>query len=392
MNQKTYAIDYISRVTTQDTIETPSAEKAGEFFDTLQALHENHCAGGARGALAGWNAVKKYVPDLNQKRKLISFNELDFLEIPDYVLPESEEGTAPNYALYARGMNMLYGNPGSGKSFIAIDIAARVAAAHPDRVVVYAAGEGKHGLSGRLKAWEKHHKTKVSNLYLWTEALPFLDNAEVDRFYEELGNRKPVFIIVDTLARSMLGVNENDTKETGLYIHAVERVMSEFDCGVLLIHHTNKAGIMRGSTVLNGALDSVLRLDKQESLISIFNSYDRGGKNKHREELPPVFLRLLTVRVNDVDEAVVVLNSRIAEDPTDDTLSDNEFAILECLSGYEHGLHNRVITDAIQIHRSTVYRNLQKLLKKQYVTYEPTNELYTMTNIGKTAFEKALEG
>lgn len=389
MNHKQYSIDYIARVTTNDEIEAPSVEKAGEFFDTLQALHENHCAGGAKGAKAGWNALKKYVPELAKTRKLIQFHELGFMPLPGYILPESSDGEAPNYALYGKGLNLLYGSPGSGKSFVAIDIAARIALAYPKHSVIYSAGEGKPGLLGRLKAWELHNNSQpIKNLYLWSEALPFMEADEVAQFVDDVRDIRPCFMIVDTLARSMLGLNENDTKEMGLFIKSVENVMEELDLGVMLIHHTNKLGLMRGSSALNGALDSVLKLEKADSVIKLWNSFDKGGKNKHREEADGLFFRLRPLQVDGKDEAVLIRSAKVIDTVEEDNLTDNQISILQALAAQSHGSAMSMLTKETGVHRTTAYRNLQKLIDAGLVKFNPSHDLYTITDKGKSALEK----
>src|SRR5699024_4965434 len=63
---------------------------------------------------------------------------------------------------------MMFGDPGSGKSFLAIDWACRVATGAPWRdyavkagTVAYIAGEGQHGLVRRFRAWQHHHDVSI---------------------------------------------------------------------------------------------------------------------------------------------------------------------------------------------------------------------------------------
>lgn len=389
MNAKQYSTDYIQRVTSSETIEPPSADKAGEYLETLQALYENHCAGGPKSAKLGWNGIKKFVPaELTKTQKLIRFHDLGFLPVPDYVLPESENGESPNYAIYAKGLNLLYGAPGGGKSFVALDIAARVALAHPQRIVIYSAGEGKSGLLGRLRAWEKHHGVEqIKNLYLWPDALPFMDLDEVNQFMDEVRDKRPCFMIVDTLARAMIGLNENDTREMGMFIKSVETVMEELDLGVLIVHHTNKLGGMRGSSALNGALDSVLKLDKADQVISVWNSYDRGGKNKHREEAPALFFRLRPLEVEGKDEAVLIPSAKVIDTVDEDNLSDNQISILQVLARHKDGITPNDIASQTNIHRATVYRNMEKLTDAGLVKNQSGLGLFLLTDKGNEALK-----
>ncbi|MGC8703819.1 MAG: AAA family ATPase, partial [Thiomonas sp.] len=67
--------------------------------------------------------------------------------------------------LPAEGLAALFGASGSGKSFLALDLAAAIAEGRRwfgYRVnaapVVYVGLEGEAGLSQRVQAWEKHHR------------------------------------------------------------------------------------------------------------------------------------------------------------------------------------------------------------------------------------------
>ena len=69
----------------------------------------------------------------------------------------------------------IFGKPGSGKSFIAIDMACCIATGTPyhgrdvlQGAVVYIAGEGHNGLKRRQMAWEKHNEVRLSNVHRCT--------------------------------------------------------------------------------------------------------------------------------------------------------------------------------------------------------------------------------
>jgi RecA-family ATPase len=65
----------------------------------------------------------------------------------------------------AGGLAVLYGAPGGGKSFVALDLALSIAAGVPwlkvepvmQGAVVYIAAEGSAGLAMRLAAWKAAH-------------------------------------------------------------------------------------------------------------------------------------------------------------------------------------------------------------------------------------------
>ena len=75
---------------------------------------------------------------------------------------------------------MIYGEPSSGKTFFALDLAAHIATGKPwngHKVspggVLFCAGEGQSGLIRRRCAWETHHSLslKTHPLYLSSGAI-----------------------------------------------------------------------------------------------------------------------------------------------------------------------------------------------------------------------------
>lgn len=69
---------------------------------------------------------------------------------------------------------ILFGDPGSFKSFLALDLGLHCAAGKPwhdnevkQGSVIYVAGEGHGGFARRLSAWEKQHEVNVSDLPMY---------------------------------------------------------------------------------------------------------------------------------------------------------------------------------------------------------------------------------
>jgi len=69
---------------------------------------------------------------------------------------------------------LVFGDPGTGKSFLAIDWACRVATGTPWRghavqggTVVYVAGEGQQGFGRRIRAWSEHNGVSLAEAPLF---------------------------------------------------------------------------------------------------------------------------------------------------------------------------------------------------------------------------------
>lgn len=207
----------------------------------------------------------------------------------------------------ADALIMVHGPSGGGKTFAVLDWALRMAAGLEDwngckvrpGPVVYLAGEGHHGLRGRVAAWKQHHGVKSLRMWL-SKAGCDLDTPEgyqrVALAIRELPER-PGVIIVDTLHRFLSG-DENSSQDARRMLDACARLMGEFGCSVVLVHHTGvneeAQHRARGSSAWRGALDIE---------ISVVPGKDGGPlqivqrKSKDAELAAPVHAQLLSVQI-----------------------------------------------------------------------------------------------
>jgi hypothetical protein len=74
-----------------------------------------------------------------------------------------------------------------------------------------------------------------------------------------------VLIVWDTMARSMIGGDENAARDVGLAIAAADYLAEPHQAARLFVHHTGKNGEEeRGSSALRGAADTLLALKPYE--------------------------------------------------------------------------------------------------------------------------------
>lgn len=317
------------------------------------------------------------------KQHLILADELKSLPAPQYALSD--------YPIYASALNALVGPSGAGKSFVAVDISGKLA--KQGAKVIYIAGEGLFGYSARWEVWKHFNRIESSpNLVFYDTPVNFLDDEVMNHFIGEITPQQPAMVVVDTVARCMVGGDENSTRDMGLFVSSCDRIMHQLGAGLLVVHHTGKDGKMRGSTALFGACDSVVFLERSESEIRIFNSLSQGGKNKYSEEAAPNYLYLLpqtvTVDGKAFDSAVLVKADRV-ERNTSDRLPTNQRLILEALDGYEDGLKATQISDATNIAPSSIYRYLSQLKKLEFLTVR--DDRYIITQKGQDAMLGNLE-
>lgn len=179
--------------------------------------------------------------------------------------------------LVADTLAVLYGEFGTYKSFLALDWALCVAtgsAWHGQPVkqgpVVYVAGEGLGGLGKRIRAWKLAHGWTGGSvpIHLLGEAPQFLRAADVGALQEAIADlsEPPALIIVDTLARSLVGGDENSAMDMGLAVAAAESLRTATGATVALIHHKPKgANGTRGSSALPGAVYTSIEVIKEDA-------------------------------------------------------------------------------------------------------------------------------
>ena len=170
------------------------------------------------------------------------------------------------------GLAAIYGEPGSGKSFLAIDIAARTSAGLPDwfghqisqRDVVYAALEGGRGIQQRLAAWDVVNEVRANGVKFLLSGFTLLSDTDVARLAEAVTANvaSGAVIIIDTLAQATPGADENAAKDMGLALKAAKHIADAVDGLVILVHHSGKDSSrgLRGHSSLNGAMDAVINV------------------------------------------------------------------------------------------------------------------------------------
>jgi hypothetical protein len=181
----------------------------------------------------------------------------------------------------------LFGPTGSGKSFFALDRALTLAQTAP---VVYVAAEGAAGYAARKIAWCKVKGLGAGQLYFVGEAVNLLDMAEVTAFTDAILPLSPALVIFDTLARCMIGGDENSARDMGLLVAACDDLRAATGATVLVVHHTGKSGqAERGSSALRAACDFMLGLASDDGLITL-----TCEKSKDAEPFEARALRLVT--------------------------------------------------------------------------------------------------
>lgn len=225
--------------------------------------------------------------------------------------------------LEAGAMSMLFGPPGSLKSFIAVDQACCTATGTPwhgnevrQGPVVIVVGEGKAGMARRMAAWEEQHGVKIGEapLYITEKAVPFLDAEAAMVFVEAVDeicrglNRPPVLVVIDTLARNFGVGDENSAKDANAFIQVIDEhirlryTFGDSECHVIIVHHSGHIkGRERGSTAFPGAMDQRYEVQRFGDEVEYVNR-----KMKDGEEPPSIrFTFVKGIYLGEVDGNVI---------------------------------------------------------------------------------------
>lgn len=184
------------------------------------------------------------------------------------------------------GFGILYGAPGAGKSFIALDMALHIAHALPDwhgdeiappdedprSGVLYIAGEGASGYKLRVAAWKQGRllPDRKADMAFMFSPCNFMDRAQTEGLVAAATAYHPSplrLIVIDTVSRAIPGADENLQKDVSLFVEACERLGKATGAFVLGVHHTAKTGDLRGSSVFRGQPDVIMQFKREKGMI-----------------------------------------------------------------------------------------------------------------------------
>lgn len=236
-------------------------------------------------------------------------------QVSDWLVPADEFSSQPmpirwlvKHWLQEQALIMVHGPSGGGKTFAVLDWCLHIASGKPEwnghkvkpGAVVYLAGEGHHGMRSRIAAWKQHHG--ADHIEMWvSKAGCDLNTAEgYSRVVEAVRGLpvKPSAIVVDTLHRFLSG-DENSAQDAKTMIDACAGIMAEFECSVVLVHHTGVSEEAqhraRGSSAWKGALEIEISVvpAKGDAPMQLVQR-----KSKDAEEAKPVYANLQLVAIN----------------------------------------------------------------------------------------------
>lgn len=231
------------------------------------------------------------------------------------------------------GIAAIFGHPGSGKTFLAMDLAAHVADGRDwagrgvkQGLVIYLVAEGQTGFRNRLYAMRKSDRLSANAPFAFIPVPIDLQdpNGDTEKLIETVKQvagecpSDPALIVIDTLSKTF-GAGKENTDDMVPYLNNCQRIASEFDCLTLIVHHRPKdseSRDLRGHSSLRGNIDTAILVEggevKSATTVKQKDGEDNQqvrfelerfvlGENKRGDEISTCLVRLSDVPVSRAD-------------------------------------------------------------------------------------------
>lgn len=201
---------------------------------------------------------------------------LDKIRFPVVPAGEFSRGQRPGWIMKGiiprAELVVLFGESGSGKSFLALDMLAAIARGINWRGhkttqgrVVYIAAEGGGGFRNRLEAYQSHHNCNLDDVdFGIIHAAPnFLQKTDaIDVSKSILIGGKADVVVIDTFAQVTPGANENAAEDIGKALAHCKGIHRATGACVILVHHAGKdtSKGARGWSGLKAAADAEIEV------------------------------------------------------------------------------------------------------------------------------------
>lgn len=242
-------------------------------FEGLDAEYIDAIAKQVNPILAARKEGKRHPEDLSKDKSRyasISLHEMDWRK--------SGAAIYKNF-LYESAITVIYGQSNVGKSFVAADIAGHIALGRDWGTfkfkskkpihILYIAAEAAGSFGKRGRALLKRMGVDKLPFKVIKHPLKFVKDqedakgvvAEIERLKRE-EDIEIGLVVVDTLATTFEGGNENSSEDMGMYISNMKYIQHFGNTGVLIVHHSGKdqAAGARGHSSLRAATDTEIEV------------------------------------------------------------------------------------------------------------------------------------
>lgn len=209
------------------------------------------------------------------------------------------------------GIAAVYGPPSCGKSFLALDLLAAIAAGRAwfacrvrPAPVLYIGLEGEAGIAQRVRAHQARHGIAEGMRFILAplDLRQQTDRADIVQAARAAGLAGGV-LCIDTLAASAPGMDENASADMGEIIAALKALQAELGGLVLAVHHTGKDATkgLRGHSSLLGALDAAIEVTRTDDRREWRTAKSKDGSDG---DAHPFRLEVVELETDDEGEPV----------------------------------------------------------------------------------------
>lgn len=243
------------------------------------------------------------------------------------------------------GLGMVFGPSMSGKTFFVLDMAMSVALGREWRgqkvnqgQVAYICAEGGTGFRKRGLAYLNYHGIAREGLpmHLLADAPNLLERGDVKDLIVSLRSIKDLkLVVVDTLAQTTPGANENASEDMGRAMNHCNKIVAATGALVLLVGHTGKdeGRGHRGWSGMPAAFDVSIQLERNGDYraATIVKMKDGEGEGK----VYPFHLTGVELGRDEDNEAVTscvaLPGAKEGVEAPDDDLTDNQRRVLQAV-------------------------------------------------------------
>ena len=203
--------------------------------------------------------------------------KIEFFRPSDLSFDELEDDDLVENLLGQNVLSCIYAPPESGKTFVALDIAASVANGTPwhgrdvvQCTVIYIGLEGKNGVRRRLKAMKREGIINDETPIITSPSnLDLSDNDCVGDWICAIASQcdNIKLVIIDTLMRATASDDISNSKDMSQAVGHATLIGDVIGCSVLLVHHSGKDPKKKelGSTALRASLDTSIFVKRDDA-------------------------------------------------------------------------------------------------------------------------------
>jgi hypothetical protein len=221
-----------------------------------------------------WQAVSSKTVTSRSSRRKLHWAEEAFEPQPpiDWIV---------NGLFSAGSVSVLYGDPGTGKTYALLDMGVAVALGedwldHPTKqshVLFVDEESGPRRLKRRLhQVLHSHNANKDTKLaFLSLPLFNLRDKNEATALQLFIQEAKAKLIIIDAMIDVLDGGDENIASVVQPMFRNLRTIATNEQAAFVIIHHPNRGGGYRGTSAMEGAVDLMLKVTRNNDLLT-FNS------------------------------------------------------------------------------------------------------------------------